>query len=98
MSDSALAAILGMAAVTYATRAGGLWLMRRRQPPAVVERALKQVPGAVLVALVAPGVVVAGWPGVAGAGIAAATARRTGNVLLAVVVGVAIVWLLRQIS
>ena len=46
--------ILGMALVTYATRAGGFWLMGLVTPSPRVETWLKQIPGAVLVALIAP--------------------------------------------
>jgi len=48
------ATILGMALITYATRAGGLWLMGRVQPTPRLERWLRSLPGAILVALVAP--------------------------------------------
>lgn len=97
MNSSGLIAILGMAAVTYATRAGGLWLMRRWAPPGPLERMLHHVPGAVLVALLAPGVIAAGLPGVAAAGVAVAAARRTGNLILAVILGVAAIWILRHL-
>ena len=50
-----LAAILGMAVVTYATRAGGLWLMPRVPGSARVACFLRHLSGCVLVALVVPG-------------------------------------------
>ena len=46
--------ILGMALVTYATRAGGFWLMGLVTPSPRIEAWLKQIPGAVLVAIIAP--------------------------------------------
>src|SRR6266852_1208917 len=49
-----LIAIMGMALVTYATRAGGFWLMSLVTPSPRVEAWLKQIPGAVLVAIIAP--------------------------------------------
>ncbi len=43
-----LAAIVGMALVTYATRAGGFWLLGRVRLSRQVDAWLRQVPGAVL--------------------------------------------------
>ncbi len=50
----ALITILGMALVTYATRAGGFWLMGLVTPSPRIEAWLRQIPGAVLVAIIAP--------------------------------------------
>jgi len=83
-----LLTILGMALVTYATRASGLWLMGRVTLSRRVEAWLRYVPGTVLVALVAPGVLDSGLPGVVAALVAAAVAVRSGNALLAMVAGV----------
>jgi branched-subunit amino acid transport protein len=54
MSLEALIAILGMAAVTFAIRAGGLLLANRLPSTGFVANWLKHVPGAVLAALIAP--------------------------------------------
>ncbi len=83
-----LLTILGMALVTYATRASGLWLMGRVTLSRRVEAWLRYVPGTVLVALVAPGVLDSGLPGVVAALVTAAVAVRSGNALLAMVAGV----------
>ncbi len=83
-----LLVILGMALVTYATRASGLWLMGRVTLSRRVEAWLRYVPGTVLVALVAPGVLDSGLPGVVAALVTAAVAVRSGNALLAMVAGV----------
>lgn len=56
MSLEALIAIVGMAAVTYAIRAGGLLLANRLPAQGFVANWMKHVPGAVLAALVAPAV------------------------------------------
>lgn len=50
----ALLAILGMAAGTFATRIAGLALVRRASLSPTALRVLEVVPGAVLVALIAP--------------------------------------------
>jgi uncharacterized membrane protein len=49
-----LAAILAMAAVTYALRAGGFWLMGHVPLTARLRRMLEALPGAVITATVLP--------------------------------------------
>ena len=89
--------ILGMALVTYATRLGGVWLVERVRPTARIEAALRYVPGAILTALVAPAVIQAGLPGLPAALATVVVVRRTGNLLLALAVGVACVWVVRMV-
>lgn len=91
----ALFTILGMALVTYATRAGGLWLMGRITPSPRVEAWLRNIPGAVLISIVAPSALASGPSGVLAALLTALVAARTRNLLLSMAVGVAAVWLLR---
>jgi uncharacterized membrane protein len=55
-----LLAILAMAAVTYATRVAGFALVRRLALTGRARLALEAVPGAVLVALVAPAILTRG--------------------------------------
>jgi uncharacterized membrane protein len=55
-------AILAMASVTYAIRAGGFWLMRRVPLTPRVRRGLEALPGAVIVATVLPLTVQSGLP------------------------------------
>jgi uncharacterized membrane protein len=93
----ALLAIAGMGLATYATRAGGLWLMGRVPLSPRVEGWLRQIPGAILVAIVAPAVFTAGPADLLAAGATALVAARTRSLLLAMVVGVAAVWALRRL-
>lgn len=94
--------ILGMAAVTLATRALPLLLMRG-EPPAWLARWLGLVPVAVFTALALRPLVVSGGPApqlIAGlplaAGLAGALAAwRTGNVVATIAAGMAAFWLLR---
>ena len=60
MSLEALITILGMAAVTYAIRAGGLLLANRLPTTGFVAAWLRHLPGAVLAALVAPAILKGG--------------------------------------
>jgi branched chain amino acid efflux pump len=92
-----LITILGMALVTYITRAGGFWLMGLVTPSPRIEAWLKQIPGAVLVAIIAPTVLASSLAETLAALATVLVAIRTKNVLIAMVVGVAAVWLLRLI-
>jgi branched chain amino acid efflux pump len=93
----ALITILGMALVTYATRAGGFWLMGLVRPSPRVEAWLRQIPGAVLVAIIAPTVLASSLAETLAALASALVALRTKNVLVAMVVGVGTVWVLRMV-
>lgn len=93
----ALLTILGMALVTYATRAGGIILMSRVTLSPRMAAWLKHIPGAVLVSIVAPGIVAGGVPEVLAAIAALLVARRTGSLPLAMVAGVGVVWLARTL-
>jgi len=91
-------AIVLMPLATYATRAGGLWLASRFE---LSERAgawLDQIPGAILVSLVAPAVLTGG-PAEALAAVAVVlVAIRTGSLPAAMVVGVVAVVALRALE
>jgi uncharacterized membrane protein len=47
-------AILGMAAVTYALRAGGYWVMGRVTVTPRIRRGLEALPGAIIVSTILP--------------------------------------------
>jgi uncharacterized membrane protein len=96
MASDALLAILGMALAAYATRAGGLWLIGFVKLSPQVEAWLRALPGAVMVALVAPEVVSGGIAAAVAALATVLVAVRSKNLLLAMVVGVGMVWLLRH--
>ncbi|HEX5848740.1 MAG TPA: AzlD domain-containing protein [Rubrobacter sp.] len=97
LDPTILLAILLMALVTYATRAGGLWIANRFE---LSERAgawLDAIPGAILVSLVAPAVLTSG-PAEALAAVAVVlVALRSGSLPLAMVTGVVAVVLLRGV-
>ena len=96
ISGTAVVAIVAMALVTYGTRAGGLWLVGHMPHSRRLTAALQSIPGAVLVSIVVPETVAGGPPSVIAALLTAAVAARTKNLLLAIVVGVACVYFLRQ--
>ncbi len=93
----ALLTIAGMALVTYLTRAGGLWLMGFVTPSPRVEAWLRQIPGAVLVAIIAPTVLASSLAETLASVVAVLVAWRTKNVLVAMIAGVAMVWVLRHL-
>ena len=90
-----LITILGMAFVTYVTRAGGFWLMGLVTPSPRVEAWLRQIPGAVLVAIIAPTVLASSLAETLASLATLLVAIRTKNVLVAMLVGVGAVLVLR---
>jgi uncharacterized membrane protein len=87
--------IAGMAIILFLMRTGGFWLAGRFQPSPRVTLSLEMLGGAALVALTAPAVVAAGTPGVLSALMAALVMRRSGNILLAMVLALLTVHLAR---
>lgn len=94
LDATTLAAILAMAAVTYATRIAGFALVRRLTLTGRARMALEAVPGAVLVALVAPAILTRG-PADALAGLLTVLAALRLPVLGVVAVGVVSAGVLR---
>ena len=93
-----LLAIVLMALATYFTRAGGLWLA---SPFDLSERAgawLDQLPGAILISLVAPAVLTGGSAEVLAALAVVIVALRTGSLPAAMVTGVGTVLALRALE
>lgn len=80
MPGDVILTLLGMALVTYATRAGGHWLMSRIPHSPAVERWLQYLPGAVLVAIIAPTLFSTGPAEILAA--AALSLRNTGRCFL----------------
>ena len=93
-----LLTILGMALVTYATRASGLWLLARVRPSPRLAAGLRHLPGTMLVALLAPTVLARSRAETLAAVVTVLTAARTGNVPLAMLAGVGVVWALRTLT
>ena len=96
LDAATLVSILTMAALTYSTRVAGFALVRRVEARGRARAALEAVPGAVLVALVAP-VVLSGRPADALAGLLTLLAALRLPVLAVVVVGVVSAALLRAL-
>ncbi|RYE45769.1 MAG: AzlD domain-containing protein [Hyphomicrobiales bacterium] len=95
MSLEALIAILGMAAVTFAIRAGGLLLANRLPTTGFVASWMKHVPGAVLAALVAPAILAGGAAEAVAAAVTALIYIVSRNLFAAMLGGVLAVYLAR---
>ena len=84
-------AIAGAALVTYAFRFGGLMLSERLPSTGKFKDFMEALPGTILVALVAPGILAAGFWGCVAALATALLAWRTGNIFAAMLSGMVIV-------
>lgn len=87
-----LLTILGMAVVTYASRAGGYAVLRVVRPPAFVQALLRHLPGCLFVAYVTPPLLAGSWPAWIGAAVVVAVQMATRNIAYAILAGVAAVW------
>ena len=85
------ATIFGVAAATYCFRLGGLLLSEQLPKAGGFKVFMEALPGAILVSLVAPGIVSAGPWGWFAALATGVTARKTGNLFLSMALGMAIV-------
>jgi len=94
---ASLLTILGMALVTYATRAGGLWLMGRISLSPRLQAGLRHIPAAVLTALIAPTALAQGSAETVATIATILVAARTKNVLLGMLTGVGFVFLFRNV-
>ena len=84
-------AIAGAALVTYAFRFGGLLLSEKLPDTGKFKDFMDALPGTILVALVAPGILAAGFWGCLAALATALLVWRTGNVFIAMLSGMTIV-------
>jgi branched-subunit amino acid transport protein len=98
MSVEALIAILGMAAVTYAIRAGGFLIAERLPARGFMALWMRNIPGAVLAALIAPDVLKGGPTTWIAAAAATLVYLGTRNVFATIVGGVLAMVLLRRFA
>lgn len=83
-----------MSVVTYAMKAGGLWILEQIELSEQVHAGLEALPGGII-AILAPQLVQGGPPEWAAALLVVGVAYRTDSILLALVVGIGSVLLLR---
>ncbi|WP_336024070.1 AzlD family protein [Halobellus salinisoli] len=97
LDPAVVAVIVAMSIATYATKAGGLWLLARIELSERTEAALDVLPGAVVISLLVPTLSEFGAPGLVSAVVVLVVARRTGGVLLALGAGMCAVVSLRYL-
>ncbi|HEX6978879.1 MAG TPA: AzlD domain-containing protein [Alphaproteobacteria bacterium] len=86
----ALLAVIGMAAVTYATRAGGVWLASFMTITPRTEAFLRSLSSSVLVALVVPAIVKGDAASAAAATVALGVMIVTRSAIAAITVGIVV--------
>jgi branched chain amino acid efflux pump len=91
-----LLTIFGVALTTYTLRFGGLLLSERIPRSGGFKYFMEALPGTILVSLVAPGILSAGPWGWIAALVTGFTAHKTGNLFLAMGLGMAIVAIQRN--
>ena len=89
--------IAGAAVATYTLRLGGLLLSDRLPKAGWFKRFMEALPGTILLSLIAPGVISAGAAGGVAALCTAVCAYRTRNVFAAMLLGMGVVALHRQL-
>ncbi len=93
----ALVAILVMALVTYLTRVGGFWLMRLVPEVGFVRSGLHHLPGAVVIAILAPMALQGGWAAAVAIAVAVTLGLLRQSALIATFAAVGLVAVLRQV-
>jgi len=86
------------ALVTYSLRLGGLLLASRFPRAGRFRKGMDALPGALLFSLVLPSIVTEGVCGVVAAGLTALVVLRTRNPLLAMLVGMLVIYAARNLS
>jgi len=94
-NHQAIAVILLSAFFVYSIRFLGLALGKRLPKTGVFKKAMDALPGTIFAAMVFPGLLAAGWQGLIAAVFVVFITKKTGNVMLAMLTGVAAVALLR---
>lgn len=92
-----IVAILVMALVTYLTRVGGFWLMRLVPEGGFVRQWLHHLPGAVVIAILAPMALEGGWGSPVAIAAAVGLGALRASALIATFGAVALVAVLRLV-
>jgi len=93
--ENGLIAILAASIITYTFRLGGLLLADRLPQTGLFRYFLDALPGTILVSLVVPSALNAGWQGFIGVAACLVIYIHTRNLLLTMITGVLTVYLVR---
>ena len=89
--------ILGMALITYFTRASGFWLAEKTgKLPESVERTLGFIPGTIIISIIAPAIFTQGAINVVASIACLLVSFKSNNIVVVMVTGVTIVAVLRN--
>lgn len=95
--ENGLIAIIAASIITYTFRLGGLLLADRLPQTGPLRYFLDALPGTILVSLVVPSALNAGWQGFIGVAACLGIYFRTKNLFLTMITGVLTVYLVRLI-
>lgn len=90
--------IVAASIITYSFRLGGLLLAEKLPERGPIRSFLDALPGTILVALVVPSALNAGWQGIIGVGACLLVYFKSRNLLLTMIGGVVTVYCIRLIS
>lgn len=90
--------ILGMGIVTYVTQASGIWAIERIEVSDRIKTALEVISGAVLISLITLTIAHGGLPEWGAVFAVLFVAVGTGNIVLAMITGIGVLYLLRNVS
>jgi uncharacterized membrane protein len=97
-TDITVFATISLAAiVTYMLRFGGLLLASKLPNSGRLKRFMDALPGTILLSLIAPGILAAGFWGYIAALCTALCAYKTKNLFLSMLIGVAVIAIHRQL-
>lgn len=97
LDPTVVGVVLAMAAATYGTKTVGYWIVGRIDLSERVEAGIDVLPGAVVVAFVAPALADGGVAEWLAAAVTVAVARKTGSLLASLTVGVGVVLAVRSV-
>ncbi|HII94838.1 MAG TPA: AzlD domain-containing protein [Candidatus Methanofastidiosum sp.] len=83
--------------ITYSLRFGGLLIGNILSKHKFVENLIKALPGTLLLSFIVPSIISEGIPGAISALITGVVAKKTNNVLIALIIGMAIIILFRNL-
>ncbi|ACV49440.1 AzlD family protein [Halomicrobium mukohataei] len=97
LDPAVVAVVLAMSLVTYATKAGGLWVLGHVDVSPRLQSVLEVLPGAIVVAIVGPELATGGPVEWIAGGVVLLIMWRTENVLISLLAGIATVLVLRPL-
>ncbi|MEN6379482.1 MAG: AzlD domain-containing protein [Methanofastidiosum sp.] len=93
----AIALIILAGIITYSLRFGGLLVGNMLSKHKFIENLIKALPGTLLLSFIAPSIISEGIPGAISALAAGVVAKKTNNVLIALIIGMAIIIMFRNL-